>query len=557
MLRSIPLAILLALGLVLPAGAEPRHVGRALPVVVQDDAQLIFHDENRVRASMRQLKKLGVDWVRLTASWSELTHDATSPRRPSFDATNPAAYDQGRWKSLDQAVVLAREQGLKVMIDIGFWAPRWATTDPAGPRARTYINPQEFRAFGLAVVRRYGGGFVPGEPGAVPEEPAPPPPSEDPSLQEQIFGSEPDPAPPAPAPDPAPQAAPKPPLPKVSTFLLWNEPNHPAFLMPQWRTEEGGKTIPISPHLYRTMVEAAYPAIKAVRGDTRVLVGNTSSIGGREGSGAIAPLRFLRALACVNRHMKPVDAGECETFTAVPGDGWAQHPYALDVAPSTKSSRGDRDDVRVADLPRLAKMLDRLVRMGRLAPRMRAIYVTEFGYETQPIRGRPNLTEGMQARYLTQSEWIASRVPQVKMFGQFLLRDVPPAATAQTGSPRRAHGQFSTGLQHADGRSKLAMRSFVAGLYAQRVSRRTVLLWGRLRLGSAARTVRLQRQVGPRRWETVATSEQPRGRLLQDFSAVGMGAFLRYVTDTAGSRYRLVYREGRAWVTGLPVPVVR
>ena len=51
------------------------------------------------------------------------------------------------------------------MIDIAFWAPRWATTgNPAGP-ARASIAGTSTRApspqFTAAVVKRYSGNFVP------------------------------------------------------------------------------------------------------------------------------------------------------------------------------------------------------------------------------------------------------------------------------------------------------------------------------------------------------------------------------------------------------------
>src|SRR2546425_11910693 len=104
MLRPILVAIPVGLVIALPNGAaaskahSTRAAGPALPVVVQDDARLIWHEESEVRATMSDLKHLGVDWVRLTASWSELTRDPQSTVRPAFDATNPGAYEQDKWK---------------------------------------------------------------------------------------------------------------------------------------------------------------------------------------------------------------------------------------------------------------------------------------------------------------------------------------------------------------------------------------------------------------------------------------------------------------------------
>ena len=60
-------------------------------------------------------------------------------------------------------------------------------------------------------------------------------------------------------------------------------------------------------------------------------------------------------------------------------------------------------------------------------------------------------------------------------------------------STRRGFGEHDTGLQTADGRDKLAAKSFTAGLFAQRLGEREVLLWGRLRLGTGDKRIAIQR----------------------------------------------------------------
>jgi len=55
------------------------------------------------------------------------------------------------------------------------------------------------------------------------------------------------------------------------------------------------------------------------------------------------------------------------------------------------------------------------------------------------------------ARWLTWSEYLADRVPAVRSFAQFLLRAQPPAETVVSDSKARPHGEFSTGLLHANG----------------------------------------------------------------------------------------------------------
>ena len=64
-------------------------------------------------------------------------------------------------------------------MDIAFWAPVWATAGDATEHPRRGIDAGEFAEFARAVARRYAD--------------------------------------------------------EVGTFTLWNEPNHPGFLLPQRR----------------------------------------------------------------------------------------------------------------------------------------------------------------------------------------------------------------------------------------------------------------------------------------------------------------------------------
>jgi hypothetical protein len=186
--------------------------------------------------------------------------------------------------------------------------------------------------------------------------------------------------------------------------------------------------------------------------------------------------------------------------------------------------------VRIADLPALATTLDILVKMRRIARANRNIHLTEFGYETQPVMGRPTINEATQARWLTWAEHLADKVPTVRSFAQFLLRDQPPAPVRVSTSAARPFGQYSTGLLLADGKDKIAARTFLAGLYAQLRSTGRVLLYGRLRLGAAKRIVTVQRRRPGAAWEKVFT-----------LKIDGRSAFTRTIPHVRGSLYRLGY----------------
>jgi hypothetical protein len=373
---------------------------------------------------------------------------------------------------------------------------------------------------------------------------APPPaPSEDQSLLQGLL-----PPPPPPPPPPlgarAAQAADAGPLPNVDEFVLWNEPNIPALLLPQWQADG---TTPASPAIYRAMVRAAYPALKAARKKVKVLIGNTSSTGGKRGTGAVAPLEFVRGLACVDENLKPLATPECADFKPVPGDGWAHHPYSQNERPSRVSdATKEPGDVRMADLPVLARTLDTLVKDGRLAAANRDIYLTEFGYETTGVPGRPPVSEIQQARWLTWAEYLADKVPTVRSFAQFLLRDQPPAPVRVTTSNARPFGEFTTGLLVSSGNDKMAAKTFVAGLFAQLRPKRKVLLYGRLRLGPGVKTILLQRQVRLGRWRT-----------LQRMAIDGRAAFERTFAHEQGAVYRLTYPDAAGVrQRGLPIKPV-
>jgi hypothetical protein len=529
--------------LVLAAGLLPSSAGASTPpeTVIQDDAVLLHSDDAGVKAAMDQIKSLGIDRIRVTAGWSVIAPRPDSPTRPDFDPTDPAAYPAGNWANLDRAVRDANAAGLKVMIDIAFWAPRWATHDDpsATDRLRTDIDPQQYAQFAQAVAKRYSGSYTPPVPPA--GQPAPQPePSPDANLLEALFGKKSQP-PPAPAPAPA-----LTPLPAVDMFTIWNEPNHPGFVMPQW-VQVGGQWVPHSPDVYRAMVYAAYPAIKAAAPGSRVLIGGTASMGSSTpGKSGVPPLRFLRALACVDDHYRPITTGSCANFTPLPGDGWAHHPYSLRTLPNAMPH--DPDKAPVAATSRLAFALRVLAHEHRLSDADQNLYLTEYGYETSPPDPQAVFPPSMQAQLLAWAEYLGESNPQVRMWPQFLLRDRPgdPA-----GPQMRAFGDWQTGLFYADGTPKPAAADFRTPTFATCVpagKRKMLMLWGRLRDSSGV-SAQVEVSKVADAWAAVASAAQPRphaARAASAAAAPGGGAVVRYVPLRRGARYRLqwVGRDG-------------
>ena len=445
---KVLLALLAFAAIAAPAAARPP-----METIVQDDPLLLHQSDAEITATMARLTSLGVDTVRLTAGWSVIAPAADERIQPVFNAVDPNAYPAGGWRKLDRAVRMATDAGLGVMIDIAFWAPLWATEDTTPGRARTQIDAAEFGAFAQAVVERYSGSFSP-NPDVLPE----PEPSKDDDLLEQLFGG---------ADDPPPAVAPGEPLPRVQMWTIWNEPNYPGFLQPQWtRTETGFE--PASPHIYRRLVEAAYPAIKEIQPDSTVLVGGTSSAGAirptTEADG-VPPLRFLRELACVDGQLQPLVATRCEGYRPLPGDGWSHHPYSLSHPPDFSDPKHP-DNLPIGALGRMTATLDALVASGRVAPGLRDVYLTEFGYETNPPDPGRRFNLDEQARFLSWSEYIAWKNPRVRSWPQFLLRDQDVTGASDHRGPG-TYADWQTGLEFVDGTSKPSATSFKQALFAE------------------------------------------------------------------------------------------
>jgi len=484
------LALLASLALAAGCGGDSSPERAGPLTVVQDDAELLYRSEAQMAGVLDDLRAAGVDWVRVTAGWSVIAPTPEATQRPAgFDATDPEAYPSGAWDRLDRLARLARERGLELNVDIAFWAPRWAVARAADApdRRRIAPDPRHFAEFAQAVARRY---------------------------------------------------------PDAAAFTVWNEPNHNVFLLPQWQEGPGGDLEPASPHVYRAMLHAAVPRLREAAPDATVLIGATSSLGASEPQEAddrMSPMVFLRALACVDEALEPVRDGRCAGFRPLPGDGWSHHPYGGRLPPWEPSPQDK--DVRMADLGRLSSTLDRLHEAGRIERRL-DLYLTEFGYQTNPPDPTWDVTPDDAARWLSEAERIARANPRVRSTTHFLVRDLPER---EGDSLRERWRDYQTGLYFIDGRSKPTRAAFAAPLVALEAQPGRVALWGFVRPGEGERPWRiLTRPAGGGAWRELAAGvTRADGTLAATVDADPDATFLLQ----AGV-------DGRA-VTGAPVSGVR
>jgi hypothetical protein len=436
--------LLAGLAAVLTTLASPAMAGASHGQVVYFEASnTLFNLGTRARA-FEQMRHEGVKALRVELYWWSVAPGASSATRPSFEATDPSAYN---WSAYDPIVEEAKRLGWQVLLTVTSPVPRWATSNKKAPYV-TRPDSQDFKEFVTAVARH--------------------------------FGSE------------------------VATYAFWSEPNHPAFLQPQFNSNG----TPASPRIYRGLYQAGYAGLQAAGlAHPRALFGETAPTGydnvksllrsqkSRALNHDVAPLEFLREALCLNSRYRM--SGSC---SALPMSGYAHHAYTIAVPPSYKTS--GVDNVTIGVLSRLSNALDLAARAHAL-PAGVPIYLTEFGVQSYPNR-QLGVPVSVQAEYDAMAEQIAWANPRVAAFSQYLLRDDPvggpPGASVNGGTVG-----FQTGLEYTNGTPKPLYYGWPVPLT---VSRRHhgFALWGLVRPAGSATTVTvLVRTKGSSRFRTLRT----------------------------------------------------
>jgi hypothetical protein len=331
-----------------------------------------------------QLQKTRTQLLRVNLWWSG-PGITVATRKPKRPADpNDPAYN---WDTYDRTVRFSIVNGIIPIFSI-VGTPPWANAAKGWNVAPT--NARDLQNFAAAAQKRYSGTFVNAD-GVV--------------------------------------------LPRVSLWMAWNEPNNPVFLKPQYRRV--GKTWTIqSGRDYAKLCNAVVSGIKSVQRTSKVACGATGPRGNNNPNSSrpsVSPIPFLRAMK----------AGGAKGF-----DAYAQHPYYGSPAetPSTKPPPGLRGQpptaVTLGNIDVLIGELDRLY--GR---QMR-VWVTEYGYQTNPTDQIFGVPWSKQAAYLAQAVSIVRANPRIDMFLWFLLRD-----------EQRLSG-WQSGLMTYDGKRKPSFAAF-------------------------------------------------------------------------------------------------
>jgi Cellulase (glycosyl hydrolase family 5) len=427
-LRKVLLITTLAAlgGLLIPGGAM---ASKGQWSVFEDHTALVKSSVTERVRRLNEVKDLGVDTLRIEVKWNEVAPAPSSRTKPRFNASDPAAYAShpNAWPGFfpyDDLIRRARAMGFRIIVTITGDAPRWATDGGRGTGSNANYRPSagEYANFAAAVARRYSGD----------------------------LGD----------------------LPAVFYFSIWNEPNHRQFIKPTRS----------APAIYRKMVDAAIPKIRAVNKNARIFIGETAPVG--RAPKAMGPKEFFRKWLCLNKRYRRTSKGSgCRRFKKIDADGYAHHPYG----PTSRVPK-KRDVINMLAIRQLGGFLDRAASAGRI-PRKLPIYNTEFGLQSNPPDRVVSTSPVRQAQLINEKEEYSYRYGRLKSYSQYLLFDDPP----RKGPAHEKWSGFQTALRFASGKKKPAYNAFKFPLVVKK-RRRYVLVWGRVRPGTGKRSVQLQRK---------------------------------------------------------------
>ncbi len=270
--------------------------------------------------------------------------------------------------------------------------------------------------------------------------------------------------------------------PFVQKWLIWNEPNQRRWLRPT------------TPRTYVTqLLNPAFYALHRARKGIQVGGGVTAPRGAYRG---VSPVAWIRGMRASGARL----------------DAYAHHPYPLSrfETPSAGGC-GHCETITMATL-------DRLLREVKTAWGGTRIWLTEYGYQTNPPDRVLGVSPALQARYLAEASRRVHATPRVDMLIHYLYKDEPSAA------------RWQSGLMSFAGAAKPARRAF--SLPLAQVSRSGVrtVLWGQVRPGKGPQRYILQ-EFRKGSWRSVGGVRRTTSR----------GYLTRTVRAGRGAKFRIWY----------------
>jgi len=265
----------------------------------------------------------------------------------------------------------------------------------------------------------------------------------------------------------------------VRDWTIWNEPNTPIELRPTTAST-----------YVRLLLNPAYAAIHSVDRGAVVAGGVTAPRANRTG---VAPIAWLRGMRAVHARF----------------DVYAHHPYP--GSPHETPFAGgchSCTSITMANLPVLLRELQRDF-PGK------HVWLTEYGYQTNPPDPFFGVSLARQAAFIGMAALRAYELPRVDMLIHYIFQD-----DSQLGG-------WQSGLVTAGGEAKPALEAFAQPLAEVRRRGRSVVVWGQVRPGTGPQPYRLERLVAGS-WRSVGATRRtsPRGYFTRTLVAA-RGTYLR------------------------------
>ena len=270
--------------------------------------------------------------------------------------------------------------------------------------------------------------------------------------------------------------------PWVKRWLIWNEPNQRRWLQPT------------TPAAYVTRIlNPAYIAIHGARPGAIVAGGVTAP---RAATGGVSPVAWIDGMAAAGARL----------------DAYAHNPYSLNKAETPFMGGCDHcDTITMATVERL------VARVGRAFGAGKRVWLTEFGYQTNPPDPYLGISKARQSQYLGEAALRAFLVPRVDVLIQFLIQDEPEL------------DRWQSGVLTAQGKPKPSYAALRMPLAQRARTGRKTTLWGQVRPGNGARRYRLE-QLRNGSWKAVGGTA----------STSNAGYFTRVVLGGEGAQFRVV-----------------
>ena len=388
--------------------------------LIQDDRELLGGTGENPTAAMGEIRALGVDIVRTNVIYNRIYRTPRDRRKPrGFSPSDPGSprYD---WSATDRLVEAARRHRIQVMLTVTGPGPFFSSASPRRCRRNPCHyrpKPSEFAGFAAAVAKRYRG--------------------------------------------------------RADYYSIWNEPNlNKHWLTPRFQRTRHGR-VDVAGAIYRKLFQVGQRAIAkydpAQR--NRVLFGEVASV--------THPLPMLRAALCLDPNGRPFK-GRLRALQGCSGrvarlniGGIAVHPYNQSGGGRNgpRQTTKTKTSLPIAYMPRLHRLMDGAARRGRIG-RGKGIWVTEFGFQSNPPDRISGVPLANQARFINESDRLLYSDRRVRSVAQYELVDVAERV------------EFNSGLRFVrsrGGAQKPSYKAYRMPIVVTRRSANSVEVYGQVR----------------------------------------------------------------------------